>query len=205
MEISRRNVLKVFGATAVGTIAATTIGIGEASAASPKIGTIYIPKLWGTKATRRKIVGSSPARYETVRVPVIKSLYRGTSNSSLNRGFGFWPDSAKPGMEGHTVVFGHRTSAGGPMRNAHKLKAESTDPLAPPADTIILNGYQYVVERVHVVLAKPASNALIYPQDLPGAKGGCLSIVSCSKPNGLPTGTRHRIVVRARLVGPVPA
>lgn len=218
MEISRRNVLKVFGATAVGTIAAGTVGIGEASAASPKIGEAYIARLWGTKASRRKIVGSSPARYETVRVPVIKNVYRGTSNSSLNRGLGLWPDSAVAGTDGHTVIFGHRTSHGGPMRNAHKLKGEVDDMRTAtkqpwydgPADVILLNGFQYVVERVHVLSARPrnaADNAVIlsYPSDLPGASGGRLSLIACTNPKGLPTGTRHRIVVRARLVGPVPA
>jgi hypothetical protein len=88
------------------------------------------------------------------------------------------------------------------------LQGEVNDLLkvkGPAADVILVNGFQYVVERVHVVLARPASNALLYPADLPGASGGRLSIVSCTKANGLPTGTRHRIVVRARLVGPVPA
>jgi len=191
MKISRRNALKLFGATAISATAVQTIaGTGTAEAAYVKLGDAYIAKLWGTKRIRRRIVGTS--RFEYVRVPAKKSIYRGTSNRVLNRGLGMWPDSAPIGSDtGHVIIFGHRTSAGGPMRNSHKLVA---------GDIIDIAGYTYEVEKWEVVLARPAMNALTYPADLPGASGGRLSIITCTRPNGLPTGTRHRLVVRAKKV-----
>ena len=96
----------------------------------------------------------------------------------------------------HVIIFGHRTSGGGPLRYSHKLV---------PGDTVDVLGYLYEVELVHVVLARPAANVLTYPADLPGAAAGRLSLIACSRPNGLPTGTRHRIVVRAKkIANPTP-
>lgn len=191
MKISRRNALKLFGATAIGATAVQTIaGTGAAEAAFVKLGEAYIPKLWGTKRIRRRIVGTY--RYEYVQVPAKKNIFRGTSNRVLARGLGLWPDSAPIGSDtGHVIIFGHRTSGGGPLRRANKLVA---------GDVIDIAGYTYEVEKWEVVLARPAMNALTYPADLPGASGGRLSLITCTRPNGLPTGTRHRLVVRAKKI-----
>lgn len=231
MDISRRTALKALGASAVGAAAATTIGTGAADAALTKMADIYIPSIWGQKWVYRR--DPVTRRYQRVKVDNVKKVYKGTSNSVLYRGLGLSDPFYWPGSSYHIVLLGHRTSGGGPMRYSHKLRGEESDlcgtyyplRLGDPADSIFYGGFEYVVERVEVLpfnVAKyvgPYGARTLnptwveqyrriyrdYPSDLPGASGGTLSIVACTKPNGLPTGVRHRIVTRARLVGPVPA
>lgn len=192
MKISRRKAFQLAGATVVGATAVQVTGASPADALPKRVGTVYIPKLWGKKWVYRR--DPVTKRYVRVKVNNTKGMYRGTSNASLNRGIGVWPDSSAPGGDGHLILFGHRTSAGGPMNRAHYLR--------PGIDEIVVNDFTYVVERVHVVRARPAMNALTYPGDLPGASGPRLSIITCSRPDGKPTGTLHRLVVRAKIKPP---
>jgi hypothetical protein len=192
MKISRRKAIQLAGATVASATAVQVAGISPADALPKRVGTIYVARLWGKKWVYRR--DPVTRRYVRVRVNNTKGMYRGTSNASLNVGIGVWPDSAAPGSDGHLILFGHRTSHGGPMNRAHYLR--------PGIDEIVVNNFVYVVEKVHVVTARPAMNALTYPADLPGASGPRLSIVTCSLPNGKPTGTKHRLVVRAKLKPP---
>lgn len=207
MMISRRKALQIAGAAAVGAAGAQAVGAGTAEAAGPtRLGTVYIPRIWGRKWIYRR--NPTTRRLERVRVNNTKALYKGTSNAALNRGIGLWPDSEMPGGSGHVLLFGHRTSAGGPMRNAHLLKAEVKDLLSPsvvrPADSVFIDSHEYIIEKIHVVPAKPVHNVLIYPPDLPGASGGHLTIATCSTKYGRPTSLQYRLVIRARLKPPPP-
>ena len=201
MMLSRRKALKLAGAAAVGAAGATVTGVGSAEALPTKLGTVYIPRLWGRKWVYRR--NPVTRRYTRVRVNNTKTLYKGTSNAALNRGIGLWPDSEMPGGNGHVLLFAHRTSAGGPMRNSHLLKAEVKDLLRPgtvrPPDSVFIDSHEYIIEQIHVVPAKPVHNVLIYPPELPGATGGRLSIATCSLKSGRPTSLQYRLVIRARL------
>lgn len=236
MEMSRRKALKLFGATAAGVAAASTVTLNEAEAATKftKVGTIQTPvdnPLGWKKSVKRKVVGATPTRYETVKLPVIKNLLTTNRPTKANlklllkKGLWYYSFSAAAGSNGHLVIFGHRTSDGGPMKYSHYLRGEQEDLVATfkpsrlelPADRIVVNGFEYIVEQVKVWPIYTAKNQTLaerqlaqdsldgiftYPQHLPGAAGGRLSIVACSKPTGMFTGTKHRIVVRARLNGP---
>ena len=100
MKISRRGVLKLFG------VGATTVAAGQLV----------------TGQTAEAAAAASMGTVKITRLKLNKPIYSGTSNKVLNRGgFGYWVGSAKPGKTGHSILFAHRTSAGGPLRNAHLL------------------------------------------------------------------------------------
>ena len=140
MQISRRNVLKMAGAAALGAAAAPALAAGTAEAAGtsgpPPVGTMYVQKLWGMKWI--KVRERSRGRMRTVRikVPATRPVFRGTGSSSINRGLGVLGDSSPIGSVGHAWIFGHRTSHGGPFRNLHKLVA---------GDIIDVLGFRYQV------------------------------------------------------------
>jgi LPXTG-site transpeptidase (sortase) family protein len=160
MEISRRGLVKLAGVGTVGAALGQLFGGGRADAAAT-LGTVRIAKL-----------------------KLNKPVYSGTTNRVLNRGgFGHWVGSAKPGKSGHAILFAHRTSAGGPLRNAHKLKI---------GDVIVAGGVTYRVRAKEIVKSNAKRKALSY-----GKSGRRLSLITCTKPNGLPTSTKYRLIIRA--------
>ena len=159
IEISRRRVVQMLGAGTLGVLAADMLDV--ASAEADGLGKMRIPKLH-----------------------VAKTIYHGTSNQVLNRGgFGLWVGSAAPGHVGHSIVFGHRTSAGGPLRRLNALR---------PGDLVIAGGKTYTVRKSEIISGTDVTRALSY-----GAGGMRLSIITCTKHDGTPTSTRYRLVVRA--------
>jgi LPXTG-site transpeptidase (sortase) family protein len=159
MDISRRTAIKSVVGAAVAGVAATQVAVGGADAAT--LGTISIP-----------------------RIGVRKSIYSGTTNTVLNRGgFGHWVGSAKPGKVGHSILFAHRTSAGGPLRKAHLLKV---------GDKFTAGGVVYTVRAKQIVGSKEKKKALNY-----GSAGKRMSLITCTKPNGQPTSTKYRLIIRA--------
>jgi len=158
MEISRRRVLTGLGAGVVG-VAIAPLGATEAQAVG--LGTVRIP-----------------------RIALNKKVYSGTSNAVLNKGgFGHWKSSAKPGATGHSILFAHRTTAGGPMRKAHLIRI---------GDKILVNGVTYTVRAKEIIRKSEARRALTY-----GSSGRRLSLITCTKANGLPTSTAYRLIIRA--------
>ena len=114
----------------------------------------------------------------------MKPIYLGTSNQVLNRGgFGLWVGSAKPGAVGHTIMFAHRTAAGGPLRRANSLK---------PGDVIMAGGTKYNVRRLEIISARQVNRALTF-----SGGGKRLSLITCTRPDGTPTSTKWRLIVRA--------
>lgn len=139
MQVSRRSVLKMTGAAALGAVAAPALAAGTAEATTPVVppmGDIYVARLWGLKTVRVKRLVGGRLRSVKVKVPATKSLFRGTGASSINHGLGLLGDSDPIGSDGHSWIFGHRTTHGGPLRNLHKLVA---------GDFIDVLGYRYVV------------------------------------------------------------
>lgn len=163
MQISRRNVLKMAGAAVLGAAAAPTLAAGTAEAAGtsgpPPLGTMYIQRLWGTKWVRVKRLVRGRMRTVRIKVPATRPVYMGTGTSSINRGLGVLGDSSPIGSGGHSWIFGHRTSHGGPLRNLHKLVA---------GDIIDVLGYRYQVlapgETVDAYIWQrdPVTNAVLY-------------------------------------------
>jgi len=158
MQMSRRTVLKAFGAGALG-VAGSQVLAPAADAAT--LGTIKIAK-----------------------IRVNKAIYVGTSNAVLNRGgFGHWKGSAKPGQDGHCILFAHRTSAGGPLRRANLLRI---------GDKVVAGGVTYTVRLTQIIGKNEVGKALGY-----GSSGKRISLITCTKPNGQPTSTKYRLIVRA--------
>ena len=161
MELSRRGVLKLFGVGVTTVAAGQLVANGSADAAAASMGNVKIARL-----------------------KLNKPIYSGTTNKVLNRGgFGHWVGSAKPGKTGHTILFAHRTSAGGPLRNAHLLKV---------GDVVVVGGVSYRVRAKEIIKSNNRSRALNY-----GRTGRRLSLITCTKPNGLPTSTKYRLIIRA--------
>jgi LPXTG-site transpeptidase (sortase) family protein len=117
-------------------------------------------------------------------------IQQDTSDADLARGPGWWPGSAYPGVAGNFVVFGHRTEHGGPFRGINGISV---------GDIIVVEGdhrkvtYQ-VTEDWWVITAAEAPN-VVGPTD-----GNHITLIACTKPNGEPTSTSYRIVVRATLI-----
>lgn len=178
MEVSRRSAIQLVGATALGLVATDVLLDGRAEAA---------PHPESVTPATTKTTAPKPAGLGTVSIPKLgltKPVYSGTSQKVLNKGgFGHWVGSAKPGAVGHCVLFAHRTSAGGPMRRANILKA---------GDIVNANGTKYTVRKIEIIGNRQVSRALNYAG---GAKR--ISLITCTKPNGTPTSTKWRLIVRA--------
>jgi len=164
---SRRGLLKALGGTAAASVAVLRGGAAEAS-------------------TKKK--PKPPTSIGVLSIPKIgvsKKIYSGTKPAILNRGgFCLWLGTAPPGSFGHSAYFAHRTSHGGPMRKAHLLV---------PGDTILVNDVTYTVTSTEIVPRTMWVKGLSYGSAVPRS----LTIVACSKANGLPTSLKYRIIVRA--------
>ena len=160
----------------------------DAATPGPRIGAIGIARLWGT-ATKSRI---DPATNRRVFYPEVrtKKLYEGTAKHILNRGgVSHWTGTVPPLSNGNTVLFGHRTAAAGPLRNAHKLRIGD-------AITLIVGGESlayYVSQEPFVVSASDLETVGTYGD---GTKP-VLTMVSCSKLNKKPTSKKYRLLIRA--------
>ena len=124
--------------------------------------------------------------FMTIEIPAL-DLYavvlEGTDRPTLNKGPGWYKESALPG-EGNTAIAGHRNTYGAWFRHVDKLKE---------GDEIIIGyaskGYTYKVERVFPIAKNDWS--VIEPCGYP-----TLTLTTCH-----PVGSaRQRLVVRAALV-----
>jgi len=172
VDMNRRSFLQgVPGGLLVATSVAAGVGAGMgalvlgasaasgASAAIPS-GTLSVPKL-----------------------KLSKSIYAGIENDALDIGIGHGLWSAQPGTAGHCMLFGHRTSKGGPFRNLHKLKK---------GDAIVAGGTTYTVRKIEVISVNFKQRIWTYD-----GTGKRISLVACSTAKGLPTSLKYRICIRA--------
>jgi sortase A len=118
----------------------------------------------------------------TIAIPaigIVAPLMQGVTLSTLNRGPGHWPGSARPGEAGNVVVAGHRVSHTHPFRDLDRLK---------PGDQVIFTTTQgrfvYVVNHTQIVL--PSALWIVEPTPTKTA-----TLFACH-PKG---STSHRIVV----------
>jgi sortase (surface protein transpeptidase) len=80
-------------------------------------------------------------------------------------------------------MFAHRTAAGGPMRRANSLK---------PGDVVMAGGTKYKVRRLEIISSNQVKRALSF-----GGGPKRLSLITCTRPDGTPTSTKWRLIVRA--------
>ena len=104
-----------------------------------------------------------------------------------------WTGTGDLGQRAHVVLFAHRTEAGGPLRNVHRLVN---------GDVIRLHAgdgrvFTYSVAQREIT-DDQADNILAATRRL---EASTVSLVACSRPNGLPTSLSHRLIVTASLVG----
>ena len=187
--LSRRKLLQAVPTALVAAGALAVLGEAPAEASTlPSIGAVSVTRLWGTRGVRQRLVGTR--RYRTVRLPRTKALFEGTDVSILDKGgLCHWEGTAPLFAPGNCVLFGHRTHAGGPLRNAHRLRV---------GDRIVLTSggttQAYVVSvKPFVIHSGDVSSVVTWGDN----SGSFLTLVACSKANRLPTSTKYRLLVRA--------
>jgi sortase (surface protein transpeptidase) len=131
----------------------------------PVIGTVYFPTL-----------------------RLARTLYNSVTTNVLNKGqLGLWTGTSVPSPNpGHSIIFGHRTSAGGPLRNLNKLRA---------GYPVVVDGMTYTTIGWEVVKATNVQH--IFTSPMPDRS--VVTFVACSKTNGMPTSLLYRILVQTYL------
>lgn len=123
-----------------------------------------------------------------IRIPKIglsQAVVEGVSRDHLKEGPGHYPGTAVPGLNGNTVISGHRTTYTRPFYDLDLLET---------GDAIVVDtpdgSYRYLVESVHVV--SPDDASLLMATDR-----AVLTLTTCT-----PKGTsRSRLVVVSVLDG----
>jgi len=97
-----------------------------------------------------------------------------------------WTGTGLVGQGGNSVLFGHRTEAGGPYRNQHLIQG---------GDELIVNTAdqrRYTYRKVGEYITSKYANDILGATRRIG--GETVSLVSCSKTNRLPTSLEHRLI-----------
>ena len=198
--VDRRQALKlgvgaVAAVAAVGAIpavkaqAATRTAVPAATPVKKPIGTVAIDRLWGhfTKTTYVTVIVNGKKKRKAVKSTVYRTrnVWSGTDTKTLNKGgLCHWIGTAAPLTNGNCLMFGHRTSAGGLMRNVNKIQA---------GDKVVLsiNGvtktYSVAVPKT-IIGKKDFAQAINYGN----TTHSYLTLVACTKQNGLPTSLSFR-------------
>jgi hypothetical protein len=191
-HLSRRRLFQAATGLAVSAGTAGLVGTGGAEAASP-VGSVVIDRIWGKRSIRQRIPGTR--RYRTIRVPISKHLYLGTYKRVLDKGgLCHWFGTSMPLENGNCVLFGHRTSAGGPLRRSERLRVG--DPITITSNGLTLT--YYVSQAPFVISAADFSPVVTWGD----VSVPCLTLVSCTMRNKMPTSTKYRLLVRATATGP---
>jgi LPXTG-site transpeptidase (sortase) family protein len=200
-SVDRRQVLKLGAGAAAAATAVALVPTGSASAApsapsravpaqtKKSIGTAGFERLWGASfKTQTQIVNGKRKR---VRVKVLRTraVWEGTDTKTLDKGgLCHWLGTAPPLANGNCVLFGHRTKARGLLRNVHRVKSNDRFVLS-------INGQSktYSVVQPKVIIgSKDFAQAINW-----GDKNkSYITLVACTKPNGMPSSTKHRFLVR---------
>jgi LPXTG-site transpeptidase (sortase) family protein len=191
LRIGRRRLLKSAAAVAIVGPAVAVVGDSQPAEAASAIGTVSASRLWGTRSVAQKTPDSPRPTY--VRVAQTKRLYEGTEKSTLNKGgLCHWPGTPKLFENGNCVLFGHRTSAGGPLRKLNQMRV---------GDLLTFTvGARTVTYRVTVAPRVIGGNDFFSVVDYGDGTSPALTLVACSKKNKLPTSTKYRLIVRAEAV-----
>ncbi|MEY4339772.1 MAG: hypothetical protein RLZ14_1622 [Actinomycetota bacterium] len=126
-------------------------------------------------------------------MPVAASTSASNLTSLATRGYAAaWSTNLKVATVGNVMLFGHRTTSGGPFRYINGLK---------PGDVFSLVGndlHAYNYRVMYVAVTVPTYAAV---NSLSAMYGPITAqLVACSKADGSPTSLKYRITVTARLV-----
>lgn len=102
-----------------------------------------------------------------------------------------WTGTGGLGQRAHVVLFAHRTEAGGPLRNLHRL-GDGEPVMLHAGDGRV---FTYRVTTREITDDK-AENILAATRRVDGTT---VSLVACSLRNGLPTSLAYRLIVTAQL------
>lgn len=132
-------------------------------------------------------LGRTIAAVRIPRIGIDVRLLYGIHDDALERGLGLWPGSALPGKPGNSVIAGHRTSHGAPMRDIDKLRVGDRI-------YVTVNGKQqarleYRITKRQIV--RPNAIWITRP-----TKTSTLTIFACHPPHSI----TYRYVVFAKLV-----
>jgi hypothetical protein len=177
-EITRRQFMgrsAAVIAAGMATVAALDPSVADAAAKRPpSIGQVSSSKLWGV---RRGRIGA-------------RLIYDGETTRILNfGGLGHLAGTPLPNQLGNSVLPGHRTSHGGPLRKVHTLVPGDTIEVATTDG--LVKTYQ-LVEPSSIVGA--ADRAAVVNWGDPAKSS--ITLVACSKKNHMPTDVRYRLVLR---------
>jgi sortase (surface protein transpeptidase) len=104
-----------------------------------------------------------------------------------------WTGTGLVGQGANIVMFGHRTSAGGPYRNLHLLQGGDLMYVTTS------DGRRYTYQMVAEFITSKNPNDILAACGRVG--GETVSLVACSKPNRLPTSLEYRLISTFQLVG----
>lgn len=102
-----------------------------------------------------------------------------------------WTGTGDLGQRAHVVLFAHRTEAGGPLRNVHRMQNGDSISLYAGDGRV----FRYVVASREITDDR-AENILAATRRL---EGTTVSLVACSRPDGLPTSLDYRLIINATL------
>ncbi len=120
-----------------------------------------------------------------------RPVYRGTDRATLQRGIGYYPDTALPGAVGNFAIAGHRTTYGKPFSRIAELREGDL--------VIVETSESYFVYRVYADrIVAPTQVEVVLP--VPGEPGkapgeALLTMTSCHPQFS----SRQRWVTHARL------
>jgi len=103
-----------------------------------------------------------------------------------------WAGTGLVGQGGNSVLFGHRTEAGGPYRNQHLIQG---------GDELIIttsDQRRYTYRKVGEYITSKFANDILGATRRIG--GETVSLVSCSKTNRMPTSLEYRLITTFTLV-----
>ncbi len=137
--------------------------------------------------------GPIPWIVQVPRIGLNHWVVDGDANRTVDSGRTWhWTGTGLVGQGANTVLFGHRTEAGGPYRNQHLIQ---------PGDELYISTSdqrRYTYRKVAEYLtSKYASDILAATRQIGGET---VSLVSCSKTNRLPTSLEYRLVTTFSLV-----
>jgi sortase (surface protein transpeptidase) len=104
-----------------------------------------------------------------------------------------WAGTGLVGQGANIVMFGHRTSAGGPYRYQHLLRGGDL------MDVTTSDGRRYTYQMAADFITSKNPNDILAACRRIG--GETVSLVACSKPNRLPTSLEYRLVSTFQLLG----
>jgi sortase (surface protein transpeptidase) len=138
--------------------------------------------------------GPIPWIVQIPRLGLSQWVFDGDANRIVDSGHTWhWTGTGLVGQGSNTVLFGHRTEAGGPYRYQHNLRGG--DELSVLTSDQRRYRYQMVAEYI----TSKYSNDILAATRRVG--GETVSIVACTRPDRLPTSIEFRLITTFSLVG----